>query len=176
MQVVLGILLTMPFDKLRHFRRHVFRQNILMYFTGFHANAIRFGFICAQLNFLFHNPPIGRDGIGLVWFFQQDSVHLADGSFRERLFPLNEQFEKRDEIVMSPDVEMILDRFAVCGQTFQKKCTRLTKRQRVAFDGIGMVVPVEPEFLHDTPLDFRLEWSKFVYFHFERVYLRKQFV
>jgi hypothetical protein len=39
-----------------------------------------------------------------------------------------------------------------------------------------VVVPVEPEFLHDAALDFRLEWPKFVYLCFKRVNLRKKFV
>ena len=128
------------------------------------------------LHELFDDAVIRCHGLHLVRFVKQNLVHLTNGRFGEFFAAVDEVDEEIDQVVVSPNVEMILNGLAVRCQALKQECPRLPERERVSFDGVGVIIPVQPELLHDALLIFRLERPKLVDLRFESIDFGKQFI
>jgi len=96
-------------------------------------------------------------------------MQFSDNFLTQLVSVLNEVHQIINALIMSLYIKVVFERFAFGRQTFHQESDGLAISQGVPFNSIRVVIPVEPEFLHDATFLLRRERAQRSYLRFALV-------
>ena len=89
-------------------------------------------------------------------------MEVADEDFGERFFVLDRPFDRLDGLIVSLDVQVVAHRLAARGEAMEDQAPGFAQGERIAFDGVGMVVGLDPQLLFYAGDHLRRQRPQFV--------------
>ncbi len=106
--------------------------------------------------------PVRRFGGHLVGLLQEDLVEVANERLVECLVLSNRLLNRLHGIVVALDVQVVPHGLAASGKAVEDQRPRLAQGQTVPLDGVGVVVPLNPQLLLHAADGVRRQWTEVV--------------